>query len=143
MNNEEKDIETKQYLAENPGEEKTIEAIKRVVNQDESVAESETLTLKSFLGGDILQHSMTKKMILFIMFVVGLTLIYTGNTYVSQQKQIEEDTLRNQLLEEQYKVLTQRSVLLSESSLAKVEEMLKQNGDTALLKNASQPIIVE
>ena len=120
-----------------------IETLAKVINQEEGATTNEKLTLKTFVGGDVLQYSIVKKMVVFTMFVVLLALIYTGNTYVGQQKEKEIDSLRRVLQEEQYKALTQSSVLLGESSLTQIEELLKQNGDSALTTSDTPPIIVK
>ena len=120
-----------------------IETLAKVINQEEGATTNEKLTLKTFVGGDALQYSIVKKMVVFTMFVVLLALIYTGNTYVGQQKEKEIDSLRRVLQEEQYKALTQSSVLLGESSLTQIEELLKQNGDSALTTSDTPPIIVK
>ncbi|MCQ2112172.1 MAG: hypothetical protein MJY95_02380 [Bacteroidaceae bacterium] len=152
--NEEKDIidqkeeeltnseQEKQYQAEKA---EAIEAIKKFTDEEESEDEESLgdISIKSILGGDILQSKLILNHVIFFMFIVALMLIYTGNRYASQQDAILIEELKADLTEQRYKVLTIKSELLNASRQSKIVEALKQNGDTLLLHSTTPPFKVQ
>jgi hypothetical protein len=57
-----------------------IEAIKKFTDEDDGIGE---FSLKSILGGDILQSKFVVKQIMWFLFVAFLMIVYTGNRYSS------------------------------------------------------------
>ena len=82
---ETEDTETATEAADN-------EAIKRYVEDEEDEDEFGEISLKSILGGDILQSKFFVRQVIFVLFVVALMLAYTANRYNSQQEIITIDT---------------------------------------------------
>lgn len=147
MNEEEKDIidqkeeelqnseQELQYQAEKA---KAIEAIKKFTNDEDENSFGE-ISFKSIIGGDILQSRFILNQVVFIMFVVILTLIYTGNRYSSQQDMLLIDSLKVELQEQKYRVLTIESELLNMSRQSVTVEKLKENGDSLLIHSTTPP----
>ena len=119
------------------------EAIKRYVEDEEDEDEFGEISLKSILGGDILQSKFFVRQVIFVLFVVALMLAYTANRYNSQQEIITIDSLKLKLQEERYNVLTQSSELLNLSRQSNIEVKLKENGDSALVNPTTPPVEVK
>ncbi len=133
---ETEDTETATEAADN-------EAIKRYVEDEEDEDEFGEISLKSILGGDILQSKFFVRQVIFVLFVVALMLAYTANRYNSQQEIITIDSLKLKLQEERYNVLTQSSELLNLSRQSNIEVKLKENGDSALVNPTTPPFEVK
>lgn len=117
----------------------TIEAIKKFTDEDDMGE----ISLKSILGGDILQSKFFRNQILWFIFVAILMILYTGNRYSSQQDIIKIDSLRNKLQDVKYNVLTQSSELMNLSRQSKIEERLKLTSDSLLQNPTSPPFLIE
>ena len=115
------------------------DAIERFANdEDEDEDDVGHISIRTIIGGDILQSPFFLRQVMFIFFVMVLMLIYTGNRYAGQQDIIVIDSLQTQLQEMQYSVLTQSSDLMNLTRQSKVEERLRQIGDTSLLNEQMQ-----
>lgn len=112
------------------------EAIKRYVEDEDEFGD---ISFKSIMGGDILKSRFFQRQVMFILFVVVLMLIYTGNRYSSQQDIIVIDSLKVQLQKERYNVLTQSSELLNLTRQSNIEKALRENGDSALANPITPP----
>ena len=123
---------------------KAIEAIKKFTEEDEDNDEDSIgeISLKSIIGGDILQSRFMLHQVVFFMFLVVLAIIYTGNRYASQQDALLMDSLKAELQEERYKVLTIESDLLNASRQSEIIKRLKSNGDSLLLNSTTPPFII-
>lgn len=119
------------------------EAIKRYVEDEEDEDEFGEISLKSILGGDILQSRFFLRQVVFVLFVVMLMLAYTANRYNSQQEIITIDSLKLKLQEERYNVLTQSGELLNLSRQSNIELKLKENGDSSLVNPTTPPFEVK
>ncbi len=126
-------------------QEEAIEAIKKFTDKDEDEDEDGIgeISLKSIIGGDILQSRFMLHQVVFFMFLVILALIYTGNRYASQQDALLIDSLKIQLQEERYKVLTIESELLNASRQSEIVKKLKENGDSSLLHTTTPPFAIK
>ena len=80
---------------------------------------------------------------MFIIFIAGLLLFYTGNRYSSQQDIITIDSLKVRLQQERYNVLTQSSELLNLSRQSNIEQQLRLFGDSALANPTTPPYEIE
>ena len=144
-NIEEQDTElTQDEMQEIEERQKAIEAIKKFTEEDEEEDENSLgeISLKSIIGGDILQSRFMLHQVVFFMFLVVLAIIYTGNRYSSQQDALLIDSLKMELQEENYRVLTIESELLNASRQSEIVNLLKQNGDSLLLHSTTPPFII-
>ena len=143
MNEEEKkeqEISIQQYESEKA---EAIDVINKFASEDHDESEAEAVTLSSVLGGDILQSKFLKQQVVFVMFIVLLAIIYTGNRYSSQRDAITIDSLQMRLQTEKYNVLTLSSELLNESRRSRIETMLQEQGDTALINQSTPPYLIK
>lgn len=95
--------------------------------------------LRSLVNGDFLRNPFVRRQVLFVMFVVLLVLLYTGNRYSSQQEIILIDSLKVAAQQEQYNVLTQSSELLNLMRQSNIEQTLKAHGDSSLINPIAPP----
>ena len=143
MNEEEREfLQSEQEYETDKAE--AIEAIKKFAEEEETEDENDMgdISWKTILGGDILQSKFVLHQVVFCMFVVLLMLIYTANRYSSQQDALLIDSLKIQLQEQQYKVLTIEGDLLNISRQSKIETLLKNNGDSLLTNPAAPPFAI-
>lgn len=94
---------------------------------------------RSLLNGEFLRNRYVSGQVLFLIFIVVLALLYTGNRYSSQQEIILIDSLKAVVQQEQYNVLTQSSELLNLMRQSNIEQALRQHGDTTLLNPVTPP----
>ncbi|MBQ0021866.1 MAG: hypothetical protein KBT29_01365 [Prevotellaceae bacterium] len=128
---------------ENPGVQKnedqeTIDAIKKFTDENDMGE----ISIKSILGGDFLMSKLVMKQVLFVMFCVALTIVYTGNRYDSQQDAILIDSLRSHLQDVKYNVLTQSSELMNLTRQSSVEKVLKGTKDSILQNPITPPYLI-
>ena len=119
-----------------------LKAIRKFTDEESADDDMGNITWKSVLGGDVLQTKFLMHQVVFVMFVVVLALLYTGNRYSGQQDLITIDNLKNELQDCRYEVLTQSSDLLSKTLQSKIEKLLIENGDTDLVKPSNPPIVI-
>ena len=115
----------------------TIKKIKENVHEDDPHP-SQSLTLRSILGGDILTGEVVRNHIWLFVFIVVLSTAYVGIRYQCQQDMIAIDKLNTKLTDAKYRALSSSSTLTEKCRESRVLEILKQNKDT-LLHIADQP----
>lgn len=116
-----------------------IGAINQYVDEDDMGE----ISLKSILGGDILGSKFVLKQIVFVMFCVTLTLLYTANRYSSQQDAILIDSLRTKLQDVKYNVMTQSSELMNFTRQSNIEKLLHQTNDSTLHNPTTPPYLIK
>lgn len=117
-----------------------VEAIKKFTDEEED--DGGEFSLKSILGGDILQSRFILKQVLFIFYLVVLCLIYTANRYSSQQDAIVIDSLRTHLQDVKYNVMTQSSELLNLTRQSNIEKLLRNTKDSLLHNPVTPPYLI-
>lgn len=138
----EEEKEQQEVLQQQKNDEReAIEALKKFTEEGDD-DEVDEISLRSILGGDILQSRFIRNQIFFIMFCVLLTLLYTGNRYSSQQDAITIDSLRTELQKVKYNVLTQSSELMNVSRQSNVELRLRQTKDSVLEIPITPPYLI-
>ncbi|MCQ2095643.1 MAG: hypothetical protein MJY59_02740 [Bacteroidaceae bacterium] len=136
MDEEKRDIDTPSDVVNTKSD--TIKAIRKFADEDEADKSSD-LTLRSVLGGDILQSRFMMRQIIFVMFLAVLIIVYTGNRYSSQQDAILIDEMQLELQTARYNVLTISSELTNLKRQSLIEKRMKDCGDSTLLKSTTQP----
>lgn len=131
--------EADKLLKESIEKQETLQAINQYVDEDDMGE----ISLKSILGGDILGSSFFIKQVIFVMFCVALTLLYTANRYSSQQDAILIDSLRVQLQKEKYNVMTQSSELMNFTRQSNIEKLLRQTNDSTLRNPITPPYLIK
>ena len=110
---------------------------------DENVEDSGEFSFKSIIGGDFLMSKFVIRQILFVIFVVLLAIVYTGNRYDCQKDTIAIDSLRTELQNVKYNVLTQSSELMNMIRQSNVEERLKHTKDSLLHNSSTPPFLIK
>lgn len=89
------------------------------------------------LNGEWFRHNLS-----FILTVTVCLLLFVTNRYQAQQEQIEEAQLKSELKEMEYKWLTRFSELTTSTRQSRIEDQLKQNGDSTLTHSKEAPFII-
>ena len=119
-------------------DQQAIDAIRKFTDEDDHG----DLSIKAILGGDILTSKFMMRQVLFVMFLVVLAILYTGNRYGSQQDAILIDSLRNHLQDVKYNVLTQSSELMNLTRQSSVEKALRTTKDSILQNPVTPPYLI-
>ena len=115
----------------------TIKKIKENVHEDDPHP-SQSISLRSILGGDILTREVVRNHIWLFVFIVVLSTAYIAIRYQCQQDMIAIDKLNTRLTDAKYKALSSSSTLTEKCRESRVLEILRQNKDS-LLHIANQP----
>ena len=129
--------------AETSAEEQELDEVVERYVSDEDEDDLGEISFMTVLGGDLLQSPFFRRQVMFIIFIAGLLLFYTGNRYSSQQDIITIDSLKVRLQQERYNVLTQSSELLNLSRQSNIEQQLRLFGDSALANPTTPPYEIE
>lgn len=100
------------------------------------------VSLREILGGDYLLGSYLRRNIWFILLLVLLSILYISNRYAAQQEIIEEEKLRQELVEKKNYALTQYAALTMASRQSSIERKLRQLGDSLLMSATEPPFII-
>lgn len=100
------------------------------------------VSLREILGGDYLLGSYLRRNIWFILLSVLLSILYISNRYAAQQEIIEEEKLRQELVEKKNYALTQYAALTMASRQSSIERKLRQLGDSLLMSATEPPFII-
>ena len=71
-----------------------------------------------------------------------LSILYISNRYAAQQEIIEEEKLRQELVEKKNSALTQYAALTMASRQSSIERKLRQLGDSLLMSATEPPFII-
>lgn len=126
----------------NTEEESTLAALRELERLSDEEDDEIEISLKSVLGGDILRSRALRSQVLFMMFIVALTMMYTANRYSSQQDVLLIDSLRLQLQDAKYNVMTQSSELLNLTRQSNIEKRLKGTADSVLQTPVTPPYLI-
>jgi hypothetical protein len=132
--------EVEELRQEATEKDEAVEAIKKFTEEDDN--DMGEISLKSILGGDVLGSKFFLKQVIFVIFCVILMLLYTGNRYASQQDAILIDSLRQNLQNVKYNVMTQSSELMNMTRQSNVERMLKTTKDSVLQNPVTPPFLI-
>lgn len=97
------------------------------------------LTMRDFLGGDILARGWIRKQMGIILLLVALTIIYITNRYSAEQEIIEIKNLKEQYQEIKYRALTRSSELTEKSRQSQLEELMRHSADSVLTAPKEPP----
>ncbi len=117
-----------------------IEAMRKYADEDDD--DMGEFSFKSILGGDFLRSKFVIKQIVFMMFCVVLMIGYTANRYDSQQDVILIDSLRTELQNVKYNVLTQSSELMNLIRQSNIEKRLRETSDSLLRNSITPPYLI-
>ena len=117
------------------------EVISETAREDER-PQSNKLTLREILGGDILYTQQIRNQIWLILLIAFFTIIYVGNRYGCQRNLIEIDKLNNTLQKTKYKTLAISSELTEICRESNVLNYLKNSPDSTLKIPVQPPFII-
>jgi hypothetical protein len=117
-----------------------LSAVEQFVNLDEEQVHQ--LDWKSIVGGEFLNSKFVRKQIKLILLIGVFLFFYIGNRYVSQQEIIEIAQLKEQLKDIKYDALTRSSELTERSRQSRVEDYLKEKGDSLLQISTVAPFLI-
>ena len=86
------------------------------------------VSLKSILGGDMLDTAFLKRQTKLLVLVVLLTILYIDCRYSCQREQITIEELKVKLVEVKYNALTRSSELMERSRQSRIEEYISEQG---------------
>ena len=135
---EEKD---KKELLEEPLKE-AIQKIKESASEEDP-RPSQTLSLRTILGGDLLTTGTVRSQIWLFVLIVAFSLAYVAVRYQCQQDMLTIDRLENELKDAKYKALSSSSTLTEKCRESRVLDILKQNKDSLLHQADQPPYIIE
>ena len=104
--------------------------------------EASHISLRSILGGEILEHSFLRRQVYLLILIVILTILYIDNRYSSQQELIEIDRLKKELTDIKYDALTISSELTEKSRQSRIEEYISAEG-RQLQTAATPPFLIK
>lgn len=84
-----------------------------------------------------------RRNLLFIIVITACLLGFVTNRYQAQQELIEEANLKKELTRMKYKWLTRYSELTTCTRESRIEEQLRQNGDTTLKHSKDAPFLIK
>ena len=141
IDNKEEEKHTESLSKEEKEARQAMEAMRKFTDENEE--DSDEFSLKAIIGGDFLMSKFVIRQILFVVFLVMLAIIYTGNRYDSQKDAIVIDSLRTELQSVKYNVLTQSSELMNMIRQSNVEERLKHTKDSLLHNSSTPPFLIK
>ncbi len=103
---------------------------------------SNKLSIKSILGGDILAADFFRRQIKLLVLIMVLIIFYIHNRYASQQQQIEIDKLRKELIDIKYDALTRSSELMEKSRQSRIEDYVSSKG-SELQTSTHPPYVIK
>lgn len=99
-------------------------------------------SFKSFLGGDILMMDFFRRQLKLLVLIMFLLMIYINNRYKAQQKLIEIDRLRKELIDIKYDALTRNSELMERSRQSRIEEHIAGKEESVQI-STNPPYIIK
>ena len=117
------------------------EVIKEKAREDEQPFSS-TFSLRTILGGDILNTQAIRKQIWLFLLITIFAVLYISNRYSCQKQQIEIDRLTEELKTSKYKTLSLSSILTERCRESHVVEMLRANNDSTIHPADQPPYII-
>lgn len=96
------------------------------------------MSLKKFLGGDILATDFVRRQTALIVLVMCLLMSHIHNRYAAQQELIQIDKLKKELTDIKYDALTRNSELMEKSRQSRIEEYISQK-ETELQVSTNPP----
>lgn len=133
------------YTRDEEVAEHTRPSLKEVIEENAREDEkpfSSSLTLRTILGGDILNTQAIRRQVWLILLITFFSILYVSNRYSCQKQQIRIDNLNDELKKSKYKTLSLSSVLTERSRESHVEELLKANSDSTIHAADQPPYIV-
>lgn len=99
-------------------------------------------SLKSILGGDILEADFFRRQTKLFLLILFLVVFYIHNRYASEQEQIEIELLKKELIDVKYDALTRSSELMEKSRQSRIEEYVSSR-ESDLQTSTNPPYLIK
>jgi hypothetical protein len=139
------DAQTDDAQEDDINNERTRPTLKEVIEENAREDEkpfSSRLTLRTILGGDILNTQAIRRQVWLILLITVFAIFYISNRYSCQKQQIKIDNLTETLKKSKYKTLSLSSVLTERCRESHVLELLRANNDTTIHPADQPPYII-
>ena len=106
-----------------------LEMLKNSVSEEDNNPTTQ-LSLKTILGGDILNAELFRRQLWLIVIIVVFVIIYVASRYQCQQDIIKIANMETELKDAKYRALSISSKLTERCRESHVLQLLKENNDS-------------
>ena len=118
-----------------------FEMLKNSVSEEDNNPTTQ-LSLKTILGGDILNAELFRRQLWLIVIIVVFVIIYVASRYQCQQDIIKIANMESELKDAKYRALSISSKLTERCRESHVLQLLKENNDSLLQVSDQPPYII-
>ena len=118
-----------------------LEMLKNSVSEEDNNPTTQ-LSLKTILGGDILNAELFRRQLWLIVIVVVFIIVYVASRYQCQQDIIKIANMETELKDAKYRALSISSKLTERCRESHVLQLLKENNDSLLQVSDQPPYII-
>ena len=118
-----------------------LEMLKNSVSEEDNNLTTQ-LSLKTILGGDILNAELFRRQLWLIVIIVVFVIIYVASRYQCQQDIIKIANMETELKDAKYRALSISSKLTERCRESHVLQLLKENNDSLLQVSDQPPYII-
>lgn len=118
-----------------------LEMLKNSVSEEDNNPTTQ-LSLKTILGGDILNAELFRRQLWLIVIIVVFVIIYVASRYQCQQDIIKIANMESELKDAKYRALSISSKLTERCRESHVLKLLKENNDSLLQVSDQPPYII-
>ena len=118
-----------------------LEMLKNSVSEEDNNPTTQ-LSLKTILGGDILNAELFRRQLWLIVIIVVFVIIYVASRYQCQQDIIKIANMETELKDAKYRALSISSKLTERCRESHVLQLLKENNDSLLQVSEQPPYII-
>ena len=118
-----------------------LEMLKNSVSEEDNSPTTQ-LSLKTILGGDILNAELFRRQLWLIVIIVVFVIIYVASRYQCQQDIIKIANMETELKDAKYRALSISSKLTERCRESHVLQLLKENNDSLLQVSDQPPYII-
>ena len=118
-----------------------LEMFKNSVSEEDNNPTTQ-LSLKTILGGDILNAELFRRQLWLIVIIVVFVIIYVASRYQCQQDIIKIANMETELKDAKYRALSISSKLTERCRESHVLQLLKENNDSLLQVSDQPPYII-
>ena len=118
-----------------------LQMLKNSVSEEDNNPTTQ-LSLKTILGGDILNAELFRRQLWLIVIVVVFIIVYVASRYQCQQDIIKIANLETELKDAKYRALSISSKLTERCRESHVLQLLKANKDSLLQVSDQPPYII-
>ena len=119
-----------------------LEMLKNSVSEEDNNPTTQ-LSLKTILGGDILNADLFRRQLWLIVIIVVFVIIYVASRYQCQQDIIKIANMETELKDAKYRALSISSKLTERCRESHVLQLLKENNDSLLQVSDQPPYIID